>query len=80
MVRLQRSRELTRPCSPQMDHSMSTARCAAWAHGQETTVLYLSPLVRRQPPRRGSSAGLLGASVPGGPAGAHPSGVAPTQS
>ena len=77
---LQRSRELTRPCSPQMDRSMSTARCAASAHGQETTVLYLSPLVRRQPPRWASSAGLLGASVPGGPAGADPSGVAPTQS
>jgi len=63
-----------------MDHSMPTARRAAWAHGQETTVLYLSPLVRTQPARRGSSAGLLGVGVPSGPAGAHPSRMAPPQS
>lgn len=59
---------------------MPMAGQAAWADGQETTVLYLSPLVRRQPARRDSSTSLLGSGVPGGPAGADPSRVAPTQS
>ncbi len=79
-IRLQRSRELTRVCSPRMNHAMPTGRRAAWAHGQETTVLYLSPLVRPRPARRGSAAGLLGVGVPGGPAGADASRMAPTQS
>jgi hypothetical protein len=76
---LHRFSDLTRTCSPELDHPTCGMRTAC-AHAQEAPVLYLSSLVRSRPTCRDSSTRVLGAGLPGGAARADAGLVAPAQS
>jgi len=75
---LQRSRELTRAGSAEMDHVVGVAR-TAWRHAQEAPVLHLPSLVRPGPACRGAATGVLRSGVPNGPARAEASLLAAAQ-